>query len=92
MFLDVVEEFGSWERFLKDFLREDEIFSKPCVEKVDMPAVTNGSTRLSKELKSRGMKFVGPTIVYAYMQVCSDFLLSSSLVYRERGRVSSYCI
>jgi DNA-3-methyladenine glycosylase I len=34
----------------------------------DMPAKTAESTALSKELKSRGFRFVGPTIVYAFMQ------------------------
>ena len=34
----------------------------------DLPAVTPESTALSKELKKRGFRFVGPTIVYAFMQ------------------------
>jgi DNA-3-methyladenine glycosylase I len=36
----------------------------------DVPAVTPGSTALSKELKKRGFRFVGPTTVYAAMQAC----------------------
>ncbi|HEY2604287.1 MAG TPA: DNA-3-methyladenine glycosylase I [Thermoleophilaceae bacterium] len=36
----------------------------------DVPAVTPGSTALSKELKRRGFRFVGPTTVYAGMQAC----------------------
>ncbi len=35
---------------------------------VHFPAKTELSERVSKELKSRGFKFVGPTIVYAWMQ------------------------
>lgn len=34
----------------------------------DVPAVSDVSTRMSKELRARGFKFVGPTIVYAFMQ------------------------
>ena len=33
-----------------------------------MPAQTELSARISKDLKKRGFKFVGPTIVYAWMQ------------------------
>jgi DNA-3-methyladenine glycosylase I len=36
----------------------------------DLPAVTPESTALSKELKSRGFRFVGPTTAYAAMQAC----------------------
>ncbi|WEK44138.1 MAG: DNA-3-methyladenine glycosylase I [Candidatus Sphingomonas colombiensis] len=35
---------------------------------IDLPAVTPLSERISKEMKKRGFKFVGPTIVYAWMQ------------------------
>lgn len=36
----------------------------------DVPAETPTSTAMSKELKRRGFRFVGPTICYAYMQAC----------------------
>ena len=36
----------------------------------DLPAVTPESTALSKELKRRGFRFVGPTTAYATMQAC----------------------
>lgn len=36
----------------------------------DIPAVTTQSTRLSRELKRRGFRFVGPTTMYAAMQAC----------------------
>jgi len=36
----------------------------------DLPAITEESTALSKELKRRGFRFVGPTTVYATMQAC----------------------
>ena len=36
----------------------------------DLPAVTPASTALSKDLKKRGFRFVGPTTVYATMQAC----------------------
>ncbi|MBM9619524.1 DNA-3-methyladenine glycosylase I [Streptomyces zhihengii] len=36
----------------------------------DVPAVTDESTALSKELKKRGLRFIGPTTAYALMQAC----------------------
>ncbi|MFC7305025.1 DNA-3-methyladenine glycosylase I [Streptomyces monticola] len=36
----------------------------------DVPAITDESTALSKELKKRGLRFVGPTTAYALMQAC----------------------
>ncbi|MHB9859266.1 DNA-3-methyladenine glycosylase I [Streptomyces sp. YIM S03343] len=36
----------------------------------DVPAVTDGSTALSKALKKRGLRFIGPTTAYALMQAC----------------------
>ncbi len=36
----------------------------------DIPASTDESTAMSKALKKRGFSFVGPTIMYAYMQAC----------------------
>ncbi len=44
-----------------------------------VPASTAVSDRMSKELKKRGFRFVGPTICYAYMQACglvNDHLVS----------------
>ena len=39
-------------------------------ELADLPAITPESTALSKELKRRGFRFVGPTTAYAAMQAC----------------------
>lgn len=36
----------------------------------DVPAVTDESTALAKELKKRGLRFIGPTTAYALMQAC----------------------
>ena len=46
----------------------DERPAPRCLE--DVPAVTPESTALSKELKRRGFRFVGPTTAYAAMQAC----------------------
>jgi DNA-3-methyladenine glycosylase I len=36
----------------------------------DIPAQTDESTAMSKELKRRGFRFIGPTTCYAFMQAC----------------------
>ncbi|NIM02024.1 MAG: DNA-3-methyladenine glycosylase I [Acidobacteria bacterium] len=67
VFLDLRQEFGSFSEFLWGFVDGEPIvnrFRRPD----QIPASTPLSDSLSKELKRRGMNFVGSTIVYAYMQ------------------------
>jgi len=66
-FLAVQEEFGSFARYVWGF-----VGGKPVVTRRrslhDVPARTEVSDALSKDLQKRGFKFVGPTILYAFMQ------------------------
>jgi len=66
-FLDLVEETGSFSDYLWGF-----VDGRPVVNRfrsmAELPASTPTSERLSKDLKKRGFSFVGPTIVYAFMQ------------------------
>jgi DNA-3-methyladenine glycosylase I len=66
-FLRVKEEFGSFDRYLWQF-----VGGKPIVNRrrslKDIPARTPESDALSGDLKKRGFKFVGSTICYAHMQ------------------------
>ena len=66
-FLDVQKEFGSFDRYVWQF-----VGGEPRTEKRrglgDIPALTPESDALSKDLKRRGFKFVGSTICYAFMQ------------------------
>lgn len=77
-FLAVQAEFGSFDRFMWDF-----VGGKPIVNAwttlAEIPARTEVSDRLSKALKQRGFNFVGSTICYAHMQavgMVNDHLLS----------------
>lgn len=66
-FLDVQKEFGSFDRYIWGFTDGKVIDNCPnCPQ--DVPAETELSRTISKDLKKRGFRFVGPTIVYAYMQ------------------------
>ena len=66
-FLQVQKEFGSFARYAWSF-----VGGKPLVARRrslrDVPARTELSDALSKDLKTRGFRFVGSTIVYAFMQ------------------------
>lgn len=67
VFLDIVDEFGSFDEYLWRFVDEEQIVNTWGKFK-DVPVETEISRALSKDLKKRGMSFVGPTIMYAYMQ------------------------
>lgn len=66
-FLEVQQEFGSFSKYIWEFTGGKPIDNNPKVLK-DVPAVTEISDKLSKDLKKRGFKFVGSTVVYAHMQ------------------------
>lgn len=68
-FLEVQKEFGSFDTYIWQFVN-----GKPLVNQWktlgEIPASTKESDALSKDLKKRGFKFVGTTIMYAHMQAC----------------------
>ena len=66
-FLAVQKEFGSFDRYVWQFVGGKPIVNRPKSH-TDIPARTEISDALSKDLKKRGFKFVGSTICYAYMQ------------------------
>ncbi len=66
-FIKVQEEFGSFDKYIWGFTDGrviDHRLSKP----EDMPAKNELSELISKDLKKRGFKFAGPTIIYSYLQ------------------------
>lgn len=67
MFIQVQQEFGSFDKYLWQFVNGKPIVNQWKTLK-DFPARTKESDWLSKDLLKRGFKFVGSTICYAYMQ------------------------
>jgi len=68
-FLRVQEEFGSFDAYVWRFVGgEPKRNSWRTLQ--ELPAATPESEALSKDLKQRGFRFVGPTIVYSHMQAC----------------------
>jgi DNA-3-methyladenine glycosylase I len=66
-FLQVQREFGSFDRYLWSFVDGRPIVNRPR-GRGGVRAHTPLSDRVSKDLKKRGFRFVGTTIVYAYLQ------------------------
>jgi DNA-3-methyladenine glycosylase I len=66
-FLEVRKEFGTFDKYIWGFVNGKPINNKLKSLK-DIPAKTKLSDEISKDLKNRGFKFVGSTIVYAHMQ------------------------
>lgn len=66
-FLEVQKEFGSFDKYIWQFVNGKTIQNHRKSIK-EVPAETKESQALSKDLKKRGFKFVGPTIIYAHMQ------------------------
>lgn len=66
-FKKVQKEFGSFSHYLWAFVNSQQIVNTWRYSK-DVPASTPLSEKISKDLKRREFTFVGPTIIYAYMQ------------------------
>ena len=83
-FLEVQKEFGSFDQYIWRFVKGKPIVNR-WKELGQIPATTSQSDALSKDLVSRGFKFVGSTVMYAHMQACG--LVNDHLVdcwrYRE---------
>ena len=67
IFLDIQDEYGSFNAFIWQFVNGSVIVNKWKTLK-DIPATSPESETMSKTLKKRGFKFVGSTICYAFMQ------------------------
>ncbi len=67
-FLATAEEFGSFGAYLASIIPPPPRRLPPTATVADVPATTRASDALSADLRRRGFRFVGPTIVYALMQ------------------------
>lgn len=66
-FMEIQKEFGSFSKYIWGFVGGKPIDNNPENLK-NVPATTEISDALSKDLKKRGFKFMGSTVVYAHMQ------------------------
>jgi DNA-3-methyladenine glycosylase I len=61
VFIDIQDEFGSFDEYIWGFTDGETI-------KAEFLTESESSKNISKDLKKRGMKFVGPTIIYSYLE------------------------
>lgn len=95
VFLQVVAEFGSFSAYLFSFM-QGRVQLNAWHSMSEIPADTELSKAIAKDLKRRGMRFFGSTIVYAYLQACgyvNDHILScpeyeaSTVLARQSGHL-----
>ena len=66
-FMKIREEYGSFNKYIWGFVDGNPVINSPKTLK-EVPATTPLSDAISKDLKKRGFKFVGSTVVYAHLQ------------------------
>lgn len=84
VFLETAEQYGSFDRFIWSYVDNTPIVNH--WEKLeDIPATTPVSDQISKDLKKMGFKFVGSTIIYAFMQATGmvNDHIKDCFVYKE---------
>ncbi len=89
-FMSVQKEFGSFSKYMWGFVKNEQMKGKRKSVK-DIPAVTKEAEIFAKDLKKRGFKFLGPTVVYAHMQavgMVNDHLVTC-FRYKECSSVGS---
>ena len=68
LFLEVQRDFGTFDRYIWQFTGYQTLRRPGPITMENLPAQTPESEAMSRDLKSRGFRFVGPTICYAHMQ------------------------
>lgn len=66
-FLEIQKEFGSFDTYIWGFV-DNKPINRSYQNIIDIPATSELSDRVSKDLKDRGFKFLGSTIVYSHLQ------------------------
>ena len=85
--LEIVEEFGSFDAYVWGFTGGRALVARPKTPAA-VPVSTPLAEALSKDLRKRGLRFVGPTIVYSFMQavgIVNDHLTTCAF---RRARLS----
>ncbi|MCX2983266.1 DNA-3-methyladenine glycosylase I [Halieaceae bacterium IMCC14734] len=83
-FLKLQNEFGSFSDYIWAYVDHKPLQNR-FTSMADMPASTELSDRISKDLKKRGFNFVGSTIMYAYLQACGLVNDHTIECYRHRA-------
>ena len=87
-FLEVQKEFDSFDRYIWRFTGDRTLRNPKGLSRKTMKAISPESDALSKDLKQRGFKFVGPTVCHAHMQATGmvDDHVEGCFKYRKQRR------
>ncbi|MCC9624636.1 DNA-3-methyladenine glycosylase I [Thalassospira sp. MA62] len=86
-FIDIQNQFGSFDSYIWNFVDgRPEIHHYATMK--DVPAQTDLSDQISKDLKKRGMKFVGSTIIYSFLQATGIVMDHTTDCFRYRALAS----
>ncbi|WP_105614494.1 DNA-3-methyladenine glycosylase I [Vallitalea okinawensis] len=66
-FLEVQKEFGTFDRYIWAFVKNQSLIGH-WKDLSEVPASTELSDQISKDMKRRGFRFIGTTIIYSYLQ------------------------
>ena len=66
-FLEIQDDFGSFDRYIWKYVDNEPIINS-WNKVTDLPSKTKLSDEISNDLRDRGFKFVGSTIIYSHMQ------------------------
>jgi DNA-3-methyladenine glycosylase I len=80
-FINIQREFGSFDAYIWDFVGATPVINH-WKSMSDVPVSTELSDRISKDLKKRGMKFVGTTIIYSFLQATGIVMDHTTDCYR----------
>lgn len=69
LFIEIQKEFGSFDNYIWSFVG-NKVINHKCKTRADVKPTTKESDALSNDMKKRGFKFCGSTIMYAHMQAC----------------------
>lgn len=83
-FKKVQEEFGTFSDYIWAYVNHQTLYNKPGLSE-DVTTESKLSQDISKDMKKRGFSFVGPTIIYAYMQAIGmvNDHVSTCFLYKE---------
>lgn len=88
-FLKIQKDYGTFSNYIWEF-----VGGKPIVNRFskqsELPAFSDLSSRLAKDLKQRGMKFLGPTTVYAHLQAAGLVNDHITQCFRYHEIINSY--
>ena len=88
-FLEIQKEFGTFNKYIWSFVGGKPVLNSWKLMN-EIPATSKESDALSKDLKKRGFKFVGSTIIYAHMQACGLVNDHTTDCFRYQEIVDSY--